>query len=313
MGSEQFDRYPGLKRRSEGAAGDPNMFTVIGVDVDAEKLKTKYKGSKQEGYAAAVIDAVVQIYRTAKPPPAPFVDTCRGGIHEPIIVCDIGADAKGKSWMVVVDGRQRCLSARIINAEKSGVTLDIAAVFRPFRRGTAGLDATLVKVASNCRVARSYSQRAEDAADLTARNVAGIAALVEARDDAEVALLLHLHQCSDAVKEAVDAGKVPLADAAVLRKLTEEEQARRVARKTATGGRVAQNAAALPRAKTRRANHLAAVEQEVLASVGALGDAPSPGQVQLRAFAEALAYARGGEPPEWAKKWIESASAKVVR
>lgn len=250
MGSEQFDRYPGLKRRSEGAAGDPRLFTVIGVDISAEALKAKYKGSKQYAYACDVIDAVVQKQRTAQPPPVSFINLCRGGIHEPIIVCDLGADAKGKSWMVVVDGRQRDLSARAINDEKTGVEIDVSAIFRPFKRGSAGLDATMVKVVANARVPRTYSQRAEDAADLRARGVANIAPLCEARDDAEVEHLIALNGCADEAKVAIDANLLPLAYASHLATLPPEEQVRQVARKLAGSSKKGRDAAAPPRLKT---------------------------------------------------------------
>lgn len=287
MGSEQFERYPGLKRASEGAKADPTVYTVIGVDIDAERLIAKYKGSKQHGYAEEVVRAVVQKYRTAKAPPASFVDLCRGGIHEPVILCDLGADAKGKSWAVVVDGRQRVMAARTINAERNGIALDVAAVFRPFKRATAGLDATLVKVASNCRVPRTLSQRAEDAADLSARSVANIAPLVEARDDAEVKLLLALNECCDAVKESVDAGRTPLADCPALAKCDPAEQERRIARKAAGPSRKAQNGAAPPRAKTQPSKRIEAV-----------ADAFEDEDMRI---AIVLRWAAGGvkDPPKW--------------
>lgn len=312
MGSEQFQRYPGLKRRAEGAGGDPYLFTVIGVDIAPAALITKYKGSKQAGYASDVIGAVVQKYRTAKPPPASFVDLCRGGIHEPIIVCDLGADAKGKSWMVVVDGRQRNLSARAINDERSGVSVEVTAVFRPFKRESAGIDAMVVKVVANARVPRTYSQRAEDAGDLRARNIAISPPMVDARDDAEVELLVLLNGCAEGVKTAVDAGSFLLADVAALAKCDHEEQERRVTRKTAGKGKAAKDGAAPARAKTRPAPVLASVEamaRRMTSDMPADADPGSPG-ARIRDAADIARWAQGGEPPSWWVKVVMASEAE---
>ena len=43
-------------------------------------------------------------------------------------------------------------------------------------------------------------------------------------------MLLALHECDDAVKDAIDGGKVPLADALILVKCDVEEQRRRILR-----------------------------------------------------------------------------------
>lgn len=318
MGSEQFDRYPGLKRRSEGAQGAPESYTVIGVDITPEKLVAKYKGSRQEG---DVIAAVVQKYRTAKPPPDSFVRTLRRGIHEPIIICDLGADAKGKSWAVVVEGRQRVVGARIINAEVDagggGLRLDVPAVFRPFARKTAGLDAVMVKITSNARVAMTPSMRAEDALDLDARSVsheeivgAGLASTAE-----EVPLLLALAACCDEVKASVDAGVTPLADCRTLSALPTDEQARRILRKTAPS-RKAADAAAPPRPRARAASLARGVADALSTTKNGRPDGPIEG---VSSDAAALAAWFAGQEDALdgyvkLKKAVESAgwTAKVA-
>jgi hypothetical protein len=263
MGSEAYARL-GLGRSKEGALDYPDKYTVVGVDVDADKLIARYKGSRGEKYAAEVVRAVVQKYRTAGDPPDYFVRSLTGGVNEPIILTDLGPDAKGKSWAVVVDGRQRALGLRIVNDRNAASKpplprLQLAAVFRAFKRDGAGLAAALVKVTSNVRVARTFTQRADDVLDLDGRGVAhaDIAPLVEASDAAEVALLVALAGCDVAVKDAVDAGRLGLAEVGALAKLSHEEQARRVTRATAApkgangkAAREARDKAAPPRAKS---------------------------------------------------------------
>lgn len=269
MGSEAYARL-GLGRSKEGALDYPDKYTVVGVDIDADKLIARYKGSRGEKYAADVVRAVVQKYRTAGDPPEYFVRSLTGGVNEPIILTDLGPDAKGKSWAVVVDGRQRALGLRIVNERNVALRpalprLQLSAVFRAFRREGAGLAAALVKVTSNVRVARTFTQRAEDAMDLYARGVSpdDIAPLVEAKDATEVALLVWLHECAVEVKDAVDGGKLALAEVAALAKHSHEEQARRVARATAApkgeNGKAAKgkrNAAAPPRPKSKPRAHV---------------------------------------------------------
>lgn len=255
MGSERYARL-GIGRSQEGALDYPTKYTVIGVDTDAAVLIKRYAGTKNAQYAADIIGAVVQKYRTAKPPPRYFVNSLTGGVNEPVVLCDLGPDAKGKSWAVVVDGRQRVLGLRIVNEENVAARpalprLMLAGVFRAFAHKGAGLAAAMVKAVSNVHVAMTPSQRADDAVDLNGRGVglADIATAVGARDVAEVNLLLVLADCHEDVKVAVDTGKIGLAAVADLSKHKPEEQARRVARKDAGPGRAGKDAAAPPRVK----------------------------------------------------------------
>jgi hypothetical protein len=307
MGSEAFDRL-GIGRSKEGALDYPDKFTVIGVDIEADTLIKRYKGTRGERYAADVIRAVVQKYRTAGDPPDYFVRTLTGGVNEPILICDLGADVKGKSWAVVIDGRQRCMGLRIVNDRNKAAApplpaLKVAACFRAFKHDGAGLAAALVKVTSNVRVARTFSQRADDALDLDGRGVGheDIGPLVEAKDAAEVALLLALASCVDEVKAEVDAGRIPLAQCASLSKCKPEEQVRRVKRTSAASdGRrtreseAARNAAAPKRAKTRRANVLLATAKEAQSTADEPGD-DAADIAMAKGIAAALAWAGGDD------------------
>jgi hypothetical protein len=265
MGSEAFTRL-GLGRSKEGALDYPDKYTVIGVDIDAAALIKRYVGTKGAQYAADVIGAVVQKHRTAGPPPPRFVRSLIGGVNEPVILCDLGADAKGKSWAVVVDGRQRVLGLRLVNESNDAAKpklprLKLAGVFRAFAHSGAGLAASLVKCVSNVHVSRTHSQRADDAVDLDGRGVGydDIATAVDARDVAEVAILLSLAGCAPEVQAAVDAGQVALADVAELAKHDHAEQARRVARKTAGPSRAAKTDAAPARNYRLRPAQVAAL------------------------------------------------------
>lgn len=326
MGSEQFERL-GIGRSKEGALEYPDKYTVIGVDIDADALIARYKGSKGESYAGEIIRAVVQKYRTAKAPPGYFVNSLRGGVNEPIILTDLGPDKRGKSWAVVVDGRQRCVGLRTVNEENASAKpalprFKCPAVFRAFSHKGAGLAAAMVKAVSNVHVAMTPSQKADDVLDLDWRGVGheDIAHAIGARDTDEVASLLALAACCDAVKVAVDEGRYPLADVArcKLHTLPEAEQVARIARATAApkgatdkAARKARDAAAPARAKTRPARVLASVEGELIrVTADAPDDAhPESPAARLRDAAAVIAWAKGGAPPPWLARFIESARA----
>lgn len=284
MGSEQKSRT-GIDRVGEGGQAPPEAYTIVGVDISAEDLKGRYKGTRREAFVCSIIDAAVQRQRTKGPPPAGFVNTLRGGVNTPILVCDLNRDGTkdakdeegkkcGRNWVIVIEGRQRTMGLRQINAENTGAPkLGLRCIYQSFPSEGAGLAAALVKIASGARVARTFSQRAEDATDLDNRSVAhaDIAPLVEARDEEEVKMLLCLAKCIPEVQESVDAGVTPLALCKVLCAQSETEQARRVARKTSGGAgnaaptRGQQDAAAPPRPKARPAVIAAGVARELTA------------------------------------------------
>jgi hypothetical protein len=276
MGSEQFKRT-GLQRDSEGCKGFPEQFTIVGVDISPEDLKKRYEGTKRHRFVCEVIDGLVQKQRT-KTGSAPgwLVDMLRTATNIPAIrVVDLGRDGTldgweevdgkkkkaGKNWVLIDDGRQRDMAMREINRTSGKPPRMLDATFVIYSSKGTYADAVMSKVGGNVRVARSFSQRAEDAADMARANYTheAIVPFVEARDAAEVGLLLCLHQCVDEVKDAVDAGRVLLAECKKLSKETESEQIRLIARKTAVEPganrgkktRDAQNAAAPPKPRAR--------------------------------------------------------------
>lgn len=277
MGSAQNKRN-GLDRVGDGAEGYPDQYIVIGVDITAEALKARFKGTKRETYVCAIIDAAWQAQRTKKPPTRAFVELLRGGVEVPIIVSDLGRDGTldaweevdgkrkrcGKNWVVVIEGRQRVLGRRILDAEnkpKGIAKLKITCVYRVFGNKATALEATIVRCVTAGRVARTPSARAEDAAALrrSGMGLEDIAPLAEARDATEVEHLLCLDKCETEVKDAVDEGKILLAECKILATKSPEEQVRLVLRKTAvepgTGrtkdAQKARNAAAAPAQKAR--------------------------------------------------------------
>lgn len=302
-------RLPGLRRRKDGVlAGAPESFTVIGLDIAPDKLKGRYRGTPHEGRACEIIDAIVQVQRIAKAPPAHFIDACRCGVVEPILIADLWEDRTGKTWAPLVDGRQRNVSVRAINAEK-GPQLEIPALVKTFKKASPGLDAAIVKNVANCRVPRTPSQRAEDAADLDTRGLARgtMLALVEARDEAELEQLLALAACCNTVKDAVDGGKVPMGACVDLAKHDFAEQARRVAGRLAGNGKGAKDAAREPRAKTKPAPVLASWEATVRQSITI---ADTEDSAIMRAYADGLASAQGKAPPPWALRYHEASDAE---
>lgn len=328
MGSEQ-NRRNGLSRDTDGAKGYADQFTILGVDIDPEALKKRYDGTKRHAYVCAVIDGLVQKQRTKTgKAPAWMVRVLRTATHiPPIKVADLGRDGTldgwddssgkrkkaGKNWALVDDGRQRVMATRE-NDAASGATGQprrmLSCIYETYSAKDTYADAVMSRVGANLREARTFSQRAEDAADMARAKYAesDIAPYVEARDGAEVLLLLALDKCEQGVKDAVDAGRVPIADCSVLSRLSPEEQVRRVARKTAGDGKGAKDRAAAPRAKTKPAPVLASWESEIR---GALEPLVEPTKREemflLHGYAAALAAAQGKAPPAWAVKFHESA------
>lgn len=285
MGSEQFKRLE-LDRGREPANDYPDRYTIVGLDVSEKALLAAYKGN---AHSTELIRACVDKTRIVKPPQW-FIDSCRGGVNEPITIIDLGADNDGKSWAIVNNGRQRVMSLRIINDENSErkpplPRMKLLAQFKAFARANAGLNATIVKAVSNVHVAMTPSQRGDHALDLESRGVAleDIGPLVGARDVDEVKMLLALAKLDPAAQRAVDDGTVPIALATKLEAYSPEEQKRRIVRKTAGGkGNAAptkaqQDAAAPPRAKGRPA-------KLGLAMAESLPDASGPVLALLRWF-----------------------------
>ena len=260
MGSELFKRLE-LDRGREPANDFPDRYTVVGVDISAAALLALYKGKDHQ---SEIIKSCVDKTRVAKAPPAWFVASLRGGVNVPIVLCDLGPDKDGKSWAIVVDGRQRCMGLRTVNDERTEAGLPkykLEAKFRAFAHKDAGLNATIVKVVSNVHLAMKPSQRADHALDLEQRGMAtaDIGPLVGAADEEEVRMLLALAKLDPAAQKAVDDGIVPIALATKLEAFAPEEQKRRIERRTAGGkGNAAptkkqQDAAAPPRPKGRPA------------------------------------------------------------
>lgn len=253
MGSSQNDRN-GLSRSGDGAKGYPEQFIIIDLDVSATDLKARYAGTKRHAYVCEIIDGAVQRQRTKQPPSAAFTRGLRRAKQIPALsVCDLGRDGTkdgeeivdgqkrkaGLNHVIVIDGRQRDMATRENNRfddQESGKPprqLECAYVTFP---STGTRDAVvLFKVGSNVREVRTFSSRAEDAADMSrgGYSLDDIAPYVEATGAGEVALLLSLDGCCDEVKAAVDAGHIGLAAVTDLAKHSHEEQARRVARKAA--------------------------------------------------------------------------------
>lgn len=268
MGSEQRTRN-GLDGAPDGAQGYPEQFVILNVDVDPDALKARYAGTKRHEYICNIIDGAVQLQRTKRPPSAAFTRTIRRAKQIPALdVCDLGRDGTKEGWeevdgkrkraglnhVLVIDGRQRNMATRVNNAldiENGKPPRKLRCEYVTFPASGTRDAVVLFKVGANVREIRTASSRAEDAADMKRGGVSDedIAPYVEAKDAAEVGLLLLLDGCSDGVKAAVDEGRRALADVKSLAAFGHDEQERRVARKEAGPGRAGKDAAASPRPK----------------------------------------------------------------
>jgi len=278
MGSEQNKRN-GLDRRSDGATGHATQYTIVDLDIGAADLAKRYVGTKRAEWVGEVIRGCVQRQRTAHPPSDAFIaGLARARKVDAIMIVDLGRDGTKDGWeedpatgkkrkaganhCVVVDGRQRTMSFRAIDAASENPPRLLAAEYFVPSAKTPYEDVVNLRVGSAIRVPRSVLSRAEDAFDMREMySLADIAPKVEAMDAAEVSLLIALHGCDDCVKDAVASGKIGLAKVAALATLDPIEQVRRVARMLG-GTRKEKDAAAAPRPKARPAKLSAGLVRE---------------------------------------------------
>lgn len=267
MGSEQRTRN-GLSGTADGAQGYPEQFIILNVDIDPEALKARYAGTKRHEYICNIIDGAVQLQRTKRPPTPAFTRGLRRAKQiPPLAVCDLGRDGTKDGWetvegkkrkaglnhVLVIDGRQRDMATRENNRldeqDHGKPARQLRCEYVTFPSTGTREAVVLFKVGANVREIRTFASRAEDAADMKRSGYSDedIAPYVEAKDAAEVGLLLLLDGCEDEVKAAVDEGRLALADVADLSKRKPEEQARRVTLKTAPT-KAARNAAVAHRA-----------------------------------------------------------------
>lgn len=288
MGSEGFVALEalGVRRRSAGeeSEGPPESYTIVGLDVSAERLLESYPDATSKGdrtghpRARAIIAGVRDQTRVAEPPPEWFVESVGHKQEEPIVVANLGPDRGGKTWLVVVRGRQRTMALREWNSrQKPENRRNLFARIEGLRHTAAinaELGALLSNVASNTHVAMRLSQKADHALMMRERGVpnASVAVHLGIADAAQVAHLLTLADCAAEVKEAVDAGRLALAEVSGYVKLDHDEQRRRVLRATAAGkgangkgDREARDAAAPARQKATARS----VVERAVATVGA--------------------------------------------
>lgn len=275
MGSSQFEGLEKIGIQRGGGAepchGPPGAFTVIGLDISAERLISLYpetNGKLGEAHmrAVALIRGVRDRTRTSKPPPPEFVAAVgAAGVVQRILVANLGPDKKGKPWVITVAGRQRNWATRLHNEKADPADVrEVIAELRGFPN-RAGIDAELAALetnaASNVFVAMSQSQMADHAVMLREKGIApaNIAIRVGAKNASHVALLFALAECGPEVQAAADADEIALAECVALAKLDLEEQARRVLRKKAGPTKKEKDAAAPPRPKTPPAARIVAL------------------------------------------------------
>lgn len=324
MASSQFDGLDviGIQRGggAEPCHGPPESFTIIGLDITAEKLIALYP--EKDGKVGEAHERARKIIRGVRdrtraedidPPPEFVASIGAEGIVQRIVCANLGKDRKGHPWVVTVAGRKRNVGARKWNKGHPSDAKEMLAEMRGFAN-KSGIDAELsaldINSASNIFVAMRPSQMADHAAmhAESGRPPATIALKIGAKDADHVALLLALAKCEPCVGAAVDADKLPLALAPTYATLTPEEQQRRAKRVMGGSGKAAKDSAAPPRAKTKAAPVLASYRAAIKARLPKEppeDDVEQAIVMQLEAFESGLAVAMGEKPPEWAQKFLE--------
>lgn len=318
MGSELFTTLkeqgrPIKRGGGESAEAFPEEFTVVGVDISAEALCALYpdKG-KMHARARAIVLGVRDKTRTAKAPTPAFVSTLRRGVRQTISLANLGPDTNGRIWIVVVIGRKRTLGLRIWNEANPEKRHEIKGMLEPLvHNSKAGIDAELealeANAESNVFEAMEESSKADHALMLSAKGRApeDIVITIGARNVEHVGLLLLLAECCDEVKEAVDAGRIGIAEVADLAKHKHDVQRQRILRRLAGPNRANKDAASPPRPKARSAKTLEAMEAEVWQRTGGTTSYETADRdaaialARLEGAAAGLAYARGGEAAQW--------------
>lgn len=239
MSSKQAEEM-GLTRKGDGYEAPPDHFTVLSVDIDPAVLLAKYDGKPTE---QAIIRGIMQERRSRpdKIAPASFVRRCMGGIVEPIQFVRLKPDNDNKVWLVVDKGNNRTIALRKVNKireTRGDAPLQIEA--KQSKRVGSGKEAGAFAAErhslSNVRVKVRPSENAETAAKLAAQTMSTldiVTYLDNVETEAEVLELLALAECIEAVKDAIDAGEVPVKAALRLAKMSEAKQAEWLAAKSA--------------------------------------------------------------------------------
>ncbi len=99
----------GLDEGPKVWTGPNNQWIVIGVDYTLSAALKAYDGN---AHAQALLRAVEDVQRTQEPPPPEFWRELIDGVNEPIRFINLGNAKDGSGeWLVVVDGRNRCMGA----------------------------------------------------------------------------------------------------------------------------------------------------------------------------------------------------------
>lgn len=239
MSKKQVDEL-GLERGGDSMRGTPDKFTVIGADISADELIARFKGNS---WAIEVIKVLRDRRGERGDPPAFFWKSLRDGVLQAIRFINLGVDTRGVRWLVVADGRNRVLGLRLVNSERADrgegpmvLKADILALPRDGEGIRASLAALECKTTANLHVAMRPSDLADRALDWHGRGISlmDIARKLGIRDEVaeqEIPALLALSQCVAEVRDAVDAGALPLARCIRLAKKSEDAQRAAVAPK----------------------------------------------------------------------------------
>lgn len=250
MGSKQAEEM-GLSRKGDGYEADPKHFTILGVDIGRAELIRRYEGKPTE---IALIEGIKQDRRQKALGDPSFVESCESGVTDAGQFIRLKPDNKGKAWLIIDKGNNRCFALRIVN-EKRAVAghppflLPMTQAARPGSGEAAGKFAREKHALSNKRAPMLPSHKAEIAAGFRGDGLAPhsiVRYLDGVTTEAEVLELLALDGCIDAVKDSVDAGHVPAKAAIKLAKMSEEKQAEWIADKLAPKAPRAKSDAARP-------------------------------------------------------------------
>ena len=234
MGSEFFKKS-GLDRCGDDLAEDyPEKFTIVDLDVPAEKLRHTFAGN---ALALEMIERARDTTRITGNVPAWFIAAGEDADFPAVEFVCIGPDSEGNVYNLILDGRQRVITRRIWNERRAAQRpklppSTIKGMPHKFRKlEGAGLSALITKASTGITVPPSLETRADRAAEfkgmsVKACDIAIRLGLPGGEDEAKELLdwASIFSQLSPLAKVEANAGRLKIRKARKLASMTPKEQ-----------------------------------------------------------------------------------------
>ncbi len=260
-------------------------WIVIGYDYTEREALDAYAGNDR---ACALIRAVRDLQRTKAPPPEEFWRELLDGVNDPIRFVNLGKDGSGVEWLVVVDGRNRCMGAEqaskvLVSRGEEPLRILGMEIELPRDTDKAVHIVLTWKTKSAVRVAMKPSHWAERAAEWNERKlpldlIGEKMMLPPLGRERRVGESLALYKCIQPIQDAVDSGALRDMKGilAVAEKPDDDQEAWLAGKLTPASEKKARGYAVPATFHGAAARHLAAAKKGELSDVFNWLAAPTP-------------------------------------